>query len=88
VPLKLKVTGSYFELEQFINKLEGLRRSFLVTGFALGQDTTTPTTTTTTVNPDIVSLDLDGRVFLAPTVAAASAPTTPVASGNSSTAAQ
>ena len=29
------VTGSYFEAEQFVNKLEGLRRSFLVTGFTL-----------------------------------------------------
>ena len=29
------VTGSYFELEQFVNRLEGLKRSFLVTGFTV-----------------------------------------------------
>ena len=36
VPLTVNVTGSYFELEQFLNKLENLRRSFLVSGFTLG----------------------------------------------------
>jgi len=84
VPLKLKITGSYFELEQFINKLEGLRRSFLVSGFTLAANDSA----TAGTSADEVGLDLDGRVFLAPTVAAAPAPTTPVASGNSSTAAQ
>jgi Tfp pilus assembly protein PilO len=87
VPLKLKITGSYFELEQFINKLEGLRRSFLVSGFTLAHDDQA-STEEAAANPDSVSLDLTGRVFLAPTVAAAPATTTPAASGNSSTAAQ
>ena len=36
------MTGSYFELEQFLNKLEGLKRSFLVTGFTLGRPSRTP----------------------------------------------
>jgi Tfp pilus assembly protein PilO len=84
VPLKLKITGSYFELEQFINKLEGLRRSFLVSGFTLAANDSA----TAGASADAVGLDLDGRVFLAPTVAAAPAPTTPVASGNSSTTTQ
>jgi Tfp pilus assembly protein PilO len=75
VPLVLKVSGSFFELEQFVNKLEGLKRSFLVTGFTIAP--ITDTTTTGTAAGDLV-LTLQGRVFLAPP-ATAPAPTTPVA---------
>ena len=72
VPLKVQVLGSYFELEQFVNKLEGLKRSFQVTGFTLEQET----------DPDAAAelkLTLDGRVFLSPPVKATTTPTTPVA---------
>lgn len=70
VPLTLNVTGSYFELEQFINKLEGLKRSLLVTGFTLapapeaaeGSAAGGPA-------PGDLSLVLQGRVFLSPAVA-------------------
>lgn len=85
VPLNLKVTGSYFELEQFVHKLEGLQRSFLVTGFKLGEATTDASSASGggTTEGDLL-LDLQGRVFLAPPAAAAAAtqPTAaPVASG-------
>jgi type IV pilus assembly protein PilO len=68
VPLQLEVSGSYFELEQFVNKLEGLSRSFLVTGFTMadGGDETAGG----------LQLSLQGRVFMAPPVAAAAVPTT------------
>ena len=35
MPLQLEIVGSYFEVEQFINKLEGMQRKFLLTGFSL-----------------------------------------------------
>jgi hypothetical protein len=78
VPLTLNVTGIYFELEQFINKLEGLKRSLLVTGFTLapapeaaeGSSASGPA-------PGDLSLVLQGRVFLspAPAVTPATQPT-------------
>jgi Tfp pilus assembly protein PilO len=70
VPLGLEITGSYFEVEQFINKLEGMQRNFLLTGFTLKPSTTA------TSSADQMDLTLNGQVFLAPNVA--SATTTPV----------
>lgn len=69
VPLNLKVTGSYFELEQFINKLEGLRRSFLVTGFKVDASQANASATSGAgagAATGELTLDLQGRVFLAP----------------------
>jgi Tfp pilus assembly protein PilO len=79
VPLSLEITGSYFEVEQFINKLEGMQRKFLLTGFSLKLDAgaTTAAGTTNATSGDL-SLSLTGQVFLSPNVAAA-ATTTPVA---------
>jgi Tfp pilus assembly protein PilO len=73
VPLALDITGSYFEVEQFINKLEGMQRNFLLAGFTLKPSTTA----TATSSADQLDLTLNGQVFLAPNVA--SATTTPVA---------
>lgn len=82
VPLALNVTGSYFELEQFINKLEGLKRSFLVSGFSLapagGGDGASSATDGPA--PGDLTLALQGRVYLAPAAASAAAPPTPAAS--------
>jgi type IV pilus assembly protein PilO len=89
VPLTLEVSGSYFELEQFVNKLEGLKRSFLVTGFTLAPSTegTSGTTGSTTAAsgpaPGDLTLSLQGRVFLSPPVSATATPTTPVAPATS-----
>jgi hypothetical protein len=74
VPLGLKVSGSYFELEQFINKLEGLQRSFLVSGF-----TVSASESNDPAAPAGLTLDLQGQVFLS-SAASAAAPSTPVAS--------
>ena len=73
VPLTLVVTGSYFELEQFVNRLETLERSFRVTGFTLSQPSGTDAA------PGDLSVTLQGQVFLAPTTVAPTQ-TTPVAS--------
>jgi len=89
VPLTLAVSGSYFELEQFINKLEGLRRSFLVSGFTLAPatgDQAASSTTTDAAAPAAgdLTLSLQGRVFIAPpATATATTPTTPAASSAS-----
>ena len=70
VPLTVKVTGSYFELEQFVNKLEGLRRSFLVTGFTIGEPTDNNS------GSGDLEISVTGRVFLTQP-GTVTAPTTP-----------
>jgi type IV pilus assembly protein PilO len=75
VPLTLNVTGSYFELEQYVSKLEGLKRSFLVTGFNLA-----PATVAGAPEGDL-TITLTGRVFLTQPVAPAAV--TPVAPATS-----
>jgi Tfp pilus assembly protein PilO len=72
VPLALNVTGSYFELEHFLSKLESNPRSLLVSGFAIGDASGEDTT------EGDLTIALTGRVFL--THADPAAPTTtPVA---------
>lgn len=71
VPLSLGVRGSYFELEQFVNRLEGLKRSFLVSGFSIEPDTE---------ETGDLKLTLQGRVFLSPPAAETTPISTPVAS--------
>ena len=71
VPLTVDVRGSYFELEQFVNRLEGLKRSFLVSGFSIEPDTD---------ETGDLKLTLQGRVFLSPPVAESTSTSSPVAS--------
>jgi Tfp pilus assembly protein PilO len=79
VPIVLRAQGSYFEVEQFVNKLEGLRRSFLVTGFSLKPMAVTGS------SGNQLEINVNGRVFLSPAQAAAAAnpvavsPTVPAA---------
>jgi Tfp pilus assembly protein PilO len=75
VPLSLDITGSYFEVEQFINKLEGMQRKFLLTGFTLKPGGSSATQTGATTTAGELDLNLTGQVFLSPTMAAAT--TTP-----------
>jgi Tfp pilus assembly protein PilO len=72
VPLTLNVTGSYFELEQFLNKLEGLKRSLLVSGFTIE-----PATDSEEGGTGDLTVVINGRVFLSQQTAATT--TTPVA---------
>ncbi len=74
VPITVKTSGSYFETEQFLNKVEALKRSFLVTGFTLKY------VAATTANPTAGPLELEikGRVFLSPAAAVAAGATVPV----------
>jgi type IV pilus assembly protein PilO len=78
VPLQLNAAGSYFEVEQFLNKLEGMKRSFLVTGFSLKANPTAGA-------PNQLAITITARVFLSPAQAAAAvnpaavSPTVPAA---------
>jgi len=78
IPLDVKVSGNYFELEQFVNRLEGLKRSFNVSGFTLTPATASTSATATDGSTDTLSIDIQGQVFLSQ-AATAAAPTTPVA---------
>jgi Tfp pilus assembly protein PilO len=77
VPLGLSVTGSYFELEHFVSQIEKLRRSFLVTGFALTEAATSDAA------PGDLTVVIDGRVFLSqPTTATTTTPVVAPATGD------
>jgi Tfp pilus assembly protein PilO len=71
VPLSLEVTGSYFEIEQFINKLEGMQRKFLLSGFLLKPGAAAATPGGTSVAAGDLDLSLTGQVFLAPNISTA-----------------
>jgi Tfp pilus assembly protein PilO len=70
VPIMVRTSGSYFETEQFLNKLEGLKRSFLVTGFTLKSVNPAPG------QPYTLELEVQGRVFLSPAAASTAASAT------------
>jgi Tfp pilus assembly protein PilO len=70
VPITISTNGSYFETEQFLNKLEGLKRSFLVTGFTLKSAAPVPG------QPSSLDLEIKGRVFLSPAAATTAASAT------------
>jgi type IV pilus assembly protein PilO len=71
IPMTVNVTGSYFELEQFVSRLENVKRSFLISGFTLSDGTGE-----NAVEGDL-TIVLNGRVFLTQETAATT--TTPVA---------
>ncbi len=80
VPITVKTNGSYFETEQFLNKIEALKRSFLVNGFTL---LTVPGSGTGAAAPGVtgangLSLEIKGSVFLSPAAAVAAGATVPV----------
>ncbi len=78
VPLTLNVTGSYFELEQFVSKLETVRA--LVPGDRLHARSRHGRATRSRGDLTIV---LDGRVFLSqPTTATTTTPVVAPATGD------
>lgn len=77
VPLQLKVTGTYYELEQFLFGVESLRRPFLSTEVDITAAQTSGTSTSggsTTTTPGELTMMLTGRVFVAPPATTTSAP--------------
>ncbi len=65
VQTQVTIQGGYFNTEQFLTKLEGLKRSFLVTGFDINA-MTDATGTDSAVSPGDVETHLQVRVFFAP----------------------
>jgi Tfp pilus assembly protein PilO len=78
VSLQLQLTGSYSELEDFIDRLEKLRRAMLVTGFTLGADSGK--------TGGGMSLQLTGQVFLIDTSIGATTPAAAAAADSGTTA--
>jgi Tfp pilus assembly protein PilO len=74
VPLTLEMQGSYSQLEDFVGKLEGLRRAMLVTAFTLKSKDEAE-------GGDTLTLSVTGRVYM---VNAGTAQT-PAATGATST---
>ena len=64
VQAQVTIKGGYFNTEQFLTKLEGLKRSFLVTGFDIATDADADATA------GDVTTNLQIRVFYAPTLGA------------------
>ncbi len=60
VQAQVTISGGYFNTEQFFSKLEGLKRSFLVTGFDIASDDSAEAT-----SGDVVT-HLQVRVYFAP----------------------
>lgn len=80
VPLQLKVTGTYYELEQFLYGVESLRRPFLTTQLDISSSQSAGASSSSTssgsgsTNPGDLTMTLTGRVFVAPPAATTSAP--------------
>lgn len=73
VPVDLLLSGTFVELERFVNGLEGLERSFLVTAFSLDAEQSTEGDRT-------LKLALTGRVFTSAGAAAAVTASAPAVS--------
>lgn len=84
IPLAITITGDYFEAANFVNRLEGLRRSLLVTGLAItpvgaaAPGSTGGSTASPEVSDDI-RLVVTGRVFTSRTLTAPPPATRPTA---------
>lgn len=81
IGLSLNVVGGYFQVEQFLDRLEGLTRAFKVTGFTLapGANPTKPDMAKETLDTGAsLTAAVTGQVYMASgrAITAASAPTT------------
>ena len=70
INVTISVTGSYFGVEQFFNKAEGLTRAMLVTGFTVAPSKATTSATSTGGSSATTTNDVDAsiqaRVFYSP----------------------
>ncbi len=93
VGISLNVSGGYAEIEQFDSALEGLQRTFLVSGFTLtgggstaagtGSSTTSSTTTSATTSATTITADFTGRVLVrTPATAATTSAATTATTGH------
>lgn len=77
IPLSLSVTGSYFDIEQFLDQLEGLQRSMLVNTFTIGYqgDKAASSGSTQAVGTGELTVSIQAEVFMS-TAALGSVPST------------
>lgn len=95
IPLNLAVTGSYFDIEQFLDQLEGLQRSMLVDTFTIGYQgdkSGAAAGGAPTVGSGELTVTIQAEVFmttaaLGGTTPSAAANATPTAAAGSTTAA-
>lgn len=66
IPINLKVSGTYSEVSQFFSEVERLPRAFLVNGFAIARNATTPVggTATATVAPGSLTVSVNGSLYM------------------------
>lgn len=73
INVTLQVEGGYFEVQQFVNALEGMQRAFLVAGLNIVESEGTSTasadtgTTGDTQPAGTLSATINGRVYMVPT---------------------
>jgi Tfp pilus assembly protein PilO len=92
-PVKVTAEGSYFQLEQFLNRLEKLQRAFLVTGFTIDD---AQSSLAQNESPGTLELALSTRMFIsagappkgAPATGATTAAPVPTVAPTTATAAQ
>jgi Tfp pilus assembly protein PilO len=77
VGISLNVSGGYAEIEQFDSSLEGLQRTFLVSGFTLTGSGTPGTSSGATTSTATITASLSGRVLVRTPVQAGTTSTTP-----------
>ena len=86
IPLTMQITGPFANTRLFMNRLEGMPRSFLVTGLTIARDSAaTGSTTASTSAPGTLVSTITGRVFAAnpgvPVAAPAPKPSTSTTTG-------
>jgi Tfp pilus assembly protein PilO len=73
IPVVVSVKGSYSQISQFLAEIEGLSRAFLVSGVDVkpyqATAATAGTTATTTVQANLLTAALTGRLFMTANVA-------------------
>lgn len=81
IPVALTVTGGYFQMERFLDTLEGLRRSMLVNSFGLnvngGGQSSSSTSTAPTVGKGEITASISAMVFMSTTPIGAAAGAAP-----------
>ena len=87
VAVTINLLGTYANVELFLNKLESLKRSFLVTGLQLSPGNSTTSGTTGGSGPPSLAVIVSARVFDVSTIGAAgkSASTGSASTGSTST---
>jgi type IV pilus assembly protein PilO len=68
INVTIAVTGGYYDLEQFFNKVEGMTRSMLVTGFSMAPGTHSSSTASgsSSASTGDLSATIQARVFFSP----------------------